>query len=202
MTGNLAPTILLAHGADLPRLGLGTWPMNDDEAETAVARAIETGYRLIDTAYKYGNEKGVGRGLRAGGVARADLFVTTKLNGEWHGYAEAREAFAASADRLGLDYVDMYLVHWPLPAQDRYVDAWRGLLGLLEDGRVRAIGTSNFKPAHLDRLIAATGVAPDVNQIQLNPAPSSCRTRRSPRPPGATAGPPPRWSCAGTSTSG
>jgi 2,5-diketo-D-gluconate reductase A len=139
-------------------------------AEAAVAEAIRAGYRLIDTAYMYGNEKGVGRGLRAGGVAREELFVTTKLNGEWHGYAEAQEAFAASADRLGLDYVDMYLVHWPLPARDRYVDAWRGLLKLLEDGRVRAVGTSNFKPAHLDRLLAETGVLPDVNQIQLNPA--------------------------------
>jgi 2,5-diketo-D-gluconate reductase A len=163
------PTVSLANGAVMPRLGLGTWPMTDREAEAAVARAIEIGYRLVDTAYAYGNETGVGKGLRAGGVAREELFVTTKLNGEWHGYREAQEAFAASAERLGLDYVDLYLIHWPLPGQDRYVDAWRGLAQLLADGRVRAIGLSNFKPAHIDRLLAETGVVPDVNQIELNP---------------------------------
>jgi 2,5-diketo-D-gluconate reductase A len=162
----------------MPRLGLGTWPMDDAEAEVAVARAIETGYRLIDTAYKYGNETGVGRGLRAAGVPREELFVTTKLNGEWHGEAEAQQAFAASAERLGLEYVDLYLIHWPMPWQDRYVDAWRGLLRLLADGRVRAIGTSNFKPAHLDRLYAETGVFPDVNQIQLSPPVARPEARR------------------------
>jgi 2,5-diketo-D-gluconate reductase A len=153
----------------MPRLGLGTWPLTDDEAEVAVTQAIERGYRLFDTAHAYGNEEGVGRALRAAPVPREELFVTSKLNGQWHGYAEAQEAFAMSAGRLGLDYLDLFLIHWPLPSRDRYVDAWRGLVQLLEDGRVRAIGVSNFKAAHIDRLLAATGVGPDVNQVELNP---------------------------------
>ncbi|MCG5213911.1 aldo/keto reductase [Streptosporangium soli] len=164
-----APTADLVNGASIPRIGLGTWPMSDAEAEKAVAQAVELGYRLVDTAYAYGNEVGVGRGLRASGVPREELFVTTKLNGEWHGHDAAQEAFAASAERLGVDYVDLYLIHWPLPAQDRYVDAFRGMAELLEDGRVRAIGVSNFKPAQIDRLLAETGVVPDVNQIELDP---------------------------------
>jgi 2,5-diketo-D-gluconate reductase A len=171
------PALALRHRALMPQIGLGTWPMSNDEAETAVAQAIGLGYRLFDTAYAYGNEAGVGRGLRAGGVAREELFVTTKLNGEFHGYRQAQDALAASATLLGLDYVDLYLIHWPLPARDRYVDAWRGLLKLLEDGVVRAIGTSNFKPAHIDRLLEETGVAPDVNQIELNPTLTRERTR-------------------------
>jgi 2,5-diketo-D-gluconate reductase A len=164
-----APTLKLVHGASIPLIGLGTWPMSNAEAETAVAQAVEAGYRLVDTAYAYGNEEGVGRGLRASGLPREELFVTTKLNGEWHGYDAVQESFAASAERLGVDYVDLYLIHWPLPRQDRYVDAVRGLAKLLEDGRIRALGVSNFKPAHLDRVLAETGVVPDVNQIQLNP---------------------------------
>ncbi|MEU4537258.1 aldo/keto reductase [Streptosporangium sp. NPDC023825] len=163
------PTLKLVNGADIPQVGLGTWPMSDEEAEVAVAEAVEMGYRLVDTAYAYRNETGVGRGLRASGVPREELFVTTKLNGEWHGYDAAQEAYQASLDRLGLDYADLYLIHWPLPRKDRYVEAWKGMVKLLEDGRVRAIGVSNFKPAHIDRLLAETGVVPDVNQIQLNP---------------------------------
>ncbi|MFC4537012.1 aldo/keto reductase [Sphaerisporangium dianthi] len=165
-----APTVKLVNGASIPAIGLGTYPMTDSEAEVVVADAIQAGYRLFDTAYAYGNEVGVGRGLRAGGVPREELFVTTKLNGEWHGYEAAQEAFQASADRLGVDYVDLYLIHWPLPREDRFVEAWKGLVKLLRDGRVRAIGVSNFKPAHIDRIVAETGVVPDVNQIQLNPA--------------------------------
>jgi 2,5-diketo-D-gluconate reductase A len=172
-----APTVKLLNGASIPRLGLGTWPMSGEEAEAAVAQAAEAGYRLFDTAYAYGNEEGVGRGLRASGVPREELFVTTKLNGEWHGYQAAQEAFQASAGRLGLDYVDMYLIHWPLPQQDSYVEAWKGLAKLLEDGRVRAIGLSNFKPAHIDRVLADTGVVPDVNQIELNPTVTRDATR-------------------------
>jgi 2,5-diketo-D-gluconate reductase A len=164
-----AETVTLAHGAVMPRLGLGTSPMNDRETERAVVEAIEAGYRLIDTAENYGNERGVGLGLKSSGVAREDLFVTSKFNKRWHGADLVEEALSRSCDRLGVDYVDLYLVHWPNPGQDRYVAAWQGLTRLLEDGRVRAIGTSNFKPAHLDRLLAETGVTPEVNQIQLNP---------------------------------
>ncbi len=161
--------VTLANGVRMPQIGLGTWPMSDREAERTVALAVELGYRLIDTAYAYRNERGVGSGIRAAGIPRGELFVTTKLNGEWHGVREAQEALAASMERLGLDYVDLYLIHWPLPRQGRYVAAWQGLIEALEDGRVRAIGVSNFKLAHIDRLIEETGVAPQVNQIQLDP---------------------------------
>jgi 2,5-diketo-D-gluconate reductase A len=165
----LAPTVPLPHGATMPQLGLGTWPMSSAEAERAVPTAIEAGYRLVDTAHAYGNEDGVGKGLRAGGVPREELFVTTKLNAEWHGVREVREAFVDSTRKLGVEYLDLYLIHWPNPRQDRYVDAWRGLCRLLDEELVRAIGVSNFKPAHLERLLESTGVAPDVNQIELNP---------------------------------
>ena len=163
-------TISLLHGATIPRLGFGTSPMDDATTETAVATAIEAGYRLVDTAENYANERGVGRGLKASGVPRQELFVTTKFNKRWHGVELAAEAFERGIDRLGLDYVDLLLIHWPNPRQDQYVQAWQGLVRLLEDGRVRAIGTSNFKPTHLDRIIEETGVVPDVNQIQLSPS--------------------------------
>ena len=164
-----APTVTLRNGAEMPRLGLGTWPMDDAAAEATVAAAIGSGYRLVDTAENYGNERGVGRGLKASGVPREDLFVTTKFNKRWHGVDLVAEAFERSAERLGVDYIDLLLVHWPNPQQNHYVDALRGLARLLEDGRLRAIGTSNFKPAHLERVIDEAGVVPDVNQIQLSP---------------------------------
>lgn len=165
-----APVIQLTHGPPMPRLGLGTWLMNDAAAEKSVAAAIEAGYRLIDTAELYENERGVGRGIRAAAVDRREVFVVTKFNKQWHGRDLVREACARGLDRLGLDYLDLLLIHWPIPRQDRYLQAWEGMIGLLRDGRVRAIGTSNFKPAHLDRIIASSGVVPDVNQIQLSPA--------------------------------
>ncbi|MEU6860343.1 aldo/keto reductase [Glycomyces sp. NPDC046736] len=164
-----APTVALAHGASMPLLGLGTWPMDDAEAERVVAEAIGLGYRLVDTAENYANERGVGKGLKASGVAREDLFVTTKFNRQWHGVELAAEACERSLDRLGLDYLDLLLIHWPNPKHGKYVEAWQGLARLLDTGRVKAIGTSNFKPAHLDRIIESTGVVPDVNQIQLSP---------------------------------
>ena len=168
-TAPLAPTIPLANGAEMPRLGLGTWPLDDREVEEAVAQAIGVGYRLIDTAFNYGNEVGVGRGLQASGVKREELFVTTKLNKEDHGVDEVQRAFERSATKLDVDYIDLLLIHWPNPQQDRYVDAYRGLVKLLEDHRVSAIGLSNFKPGHVDRVLEATGVTPDVNQIELDP---------------------------------
>ncbi|HEY0694546.1 MAG TPA: aldo/keto reductase [Kribbella sp.] len=166
---DLAPTVTLSHGAAMPRLGLGTSPMNDDDAERAVVQALEVGYRLVDTAEAYRNEVGVGRALKASGVPREELFVTTKFNKRWHSVEGAKTAYEASASKLGLDYIDLLLIHWPNPAQDRYVEAWKGLIALLDGGQVRAIGTSNFKPTHLQRLIDETGVTPDVNQIQLSP---------------------------------
>jgi 2,5-diketo-D-gluconate reductase A len=143
--------------------------MNDDDAERAVVQALEVGYRLVDTAEDYRNEVGVGRALKSSGVPREELFVTTKFNKRWHSVEGARTSYEASASKLGLDYIDLLLIHWPNPGQDRYVEAWQGLIALLDGGQVRAIGTSNFKPAHLQRLIDETGVTPDVNQIQLSP---------------------------------
>lgn len=169
MSSALAPTTTLPHGAAIPLLGLGTWPLDDAGAETAVARALESGYRLVDTAYAYGNERGVGRGLRASGLPREEVFVTSKFDLQWHSVDGVQEAFRMSVDKLGTDYLDLFLIHWPNPGHDRYVDAYRGLVRLLEQGHVRAIGISNFKPAHTDRVLDATGVVPDVNQIELDP---------------------------------
>ncbi|MGH2641001.1 MAG: aldo/keto reductase [Actinomycetota bacterium] len=166
---NEIPTVTLANGVAMPALGLGTSPMGDGKAEEIVGAALRAGYRLIDTAENYRNEGGVGRGIRASGVDRDEVFVTTKFNERWHGEAEAQQAWANSAERLGLERIDLLLIHWPNPRKDRYVAAWRGLLRLLEDGKVRAIGVSNFKPQHLGRLLEETGVTPHVNQIQLDP---------------------------------
>lgn len=165
----LAPTVKLLHGAEIPQLGIGTWPMDDDETERALLAAFEIGYRLVDTAENYRNEVGVGRAIASSGLPRDEILVTTKFNKRWHSVDGVRQAFEASAQRLGIDTIDLLLIHWPNPGQDRYVDAWRGLAVLLDEGCVRAIGTSNFKPVHLQRLLDETGVVPDVNQIQLSP---------------------------------
>ena len=170
MTPALAPTLTLSNGVRMPQIGLGTWPMNDAQAAVAVAQAIRLGFRLIDTAENYRNEEGVGEGLRRSGVARDALFVTTKFNREWHSLAGPRAACEASLKRLDLDHVDLLLIHWPNPDQDRYVEAFEGLKRVLDAGLTRAIGVSNFKPAHLQRLFNA-GFTPPVNQIQLDPNP-------------------------------
>lgn len=168
MTDAPAPTVQLRHGASIPALGYGTWPLDDAEAADAVETAIGAGYRLFDTAENYRNEAGVGEGIRRSGIDRSDVFITTKFNSQWHSYDGAQRAFENSAKLLDVDYIDLLLIHWPNPGQDRYVDAFKGLAALLEDKRVQAIGTSNFKPAHLQRLLDE-GLAPDVNQIQLDP---------------------------------
>jgi 2,5-diketo-D-gluconate reductase A len=164
----LAPTVQLRSGARLPLLGLGTWPLNDDEAAATVERAISAGYRLIDTAENYRNEKGVGEGVRRSGIPREELFITTKFNREHHSVDGVRRAFETSARLLGVDYVDLLLVHWPNPGQGRHVEAVQGIAALMDEGLVRAIGTSNYKPSHLQDVIDA-GIVPDVNQIQLDP---------------------------------
>lgn len=153
----------------MPQIALGTWPLGDEEVERAVLTAIEVGYRHVDTAENYQNEPGVGRAVAACGLPREDLFVTTKLNAHWQGVAEAAEGLQHSLKRLGLDYVDLLLLHWPNPARDRYVHGWQGLIALREKGLARAIGVSNFKPKHLQRVIDATGVTPEVNQIERHP---------------------------------
>jgi 2,5-diketo-D-gluconate reductase A len=159
----------LRSGARMPLIGLGTYPLSNRAAEAAVASALDAGYRLIDTAQSYGNEAGVGRGIRASGIPREDIFLTTKLRGSFHGVAEARDGCAVSIERLQVDYLDLLLIHWPLPGQNRYVEAVAGLGELRAAGLIRAIGTSNFKPAHLQRVFDETGLTPDVNQIELNP---------------------------------
>lgn len=166
----LSPLVPLNDGHSIPQLGLGTWPLDDDQAATAVVNALEAGYRHIDTAVKYGNERGVGNGIRAGGVPREELFITTKLDGQFQGKDRAVDGLHGSLERLGLDYVDLLLIHWPLPARDEYISTWKTFERLQAEGKVRSIGVSNFKPAHLERLMAAADVVPAVNQIQLTPA--------------------------------
>lgn len=163
-----APLLPLSGGAAMPALALGTWPMNDVETATAVDSALRLGYRHIDTAENYGNERGVGEGIRRSEVPRDEVFITTKFNREWHSVDGVRTAFDASCERLGVDEIDLFLVHWPNPDQDRYVDAVRGLAALRSEGRIHAFGVSNFKSAHLDRVIEA-GFLPEVNQIKLDP---------------------------------
>jgi 2,5-diketo-D-gluconate reductase A len=166
----LAPLIPLNDGNSIPQLGLGTWPLDDDQVAAAVVQAVEAGYRHIDTAVKYGNERGVGNGIRATGLDRNELFVTTKLDGEFQGHDRAVAGLEGSLKRLGLDYVDLLLIHWPLPGRDQYVSTWQTFERLQAEGKVRSIGVSNFKPAHLERLMAETDVVPAVNQVQLSPA--------------------------------
>ncbi|NEA41544.1 aldo/keto reductase [Streptomyces sp. SID11385] len=164
-----SPTVTLHNGVLMPQLGFGVFQVPDEETTAAVASALEAGYRSVDTAAVYGNERGVGRALASSGVPREELFVTTKLWNDDQGYDTTLRAFDASLDKLGLEYTDLYLIHWPAPARDRYVDTYRALEKLLADGRTRAIGVSNFQPAHLDRLVAETGVVPVVNQVELHP---------------------------------
>ncbi len=164
----MIPTLALNDGNRIPAIGLGTWPMNE-EAPAAVRAALEAGYRLIDTAARYENEEAVGRGIAESGVPREQVFVTTKLRGQDQGYESTLRAFETSRRKLGLDYVDLYLIHWPLPRVDRYVDSWRAMVKLREEGVVRSIGVSNFTAAHLDRVVAETDVVPAVNQIELHP---------------------------------
>ncbi|WP_308022666.1 aldo/keto reductase [Streptomyces olivaceus] len=163
------PPITLNNGVEMPQLGFGVWQVPDDEAQTAVAQALEAGYRSIDTAAIYGNEEGTGRAIAASGLAREDLFVTTKLWNSDQGYDSTLQAFDTSLAKLGLDYLDLYLIHWPMPAREKYVDTYKAFEKLLADGRVRAIGVSNFLPDPLERLIGETSVLPAVNQIELHP---------------------------------
>jgi diketogulonate reductase-like aldo/keto reductase len=163
------PHITLNDGVSMPQLGFGVWRVPDAEAEKAVALAIGAGYRSIDTAMLYRNEEGTGRAVRASGVPREELFITTKLWNSDHGHDNALRAFDESMTRLGLDYLDLYLIHWPVPAQDMYLETWKAFEELLADGRVRSIGVSNFPVDHLARLIDSAEVPPSVNQIELHP---------------------------------
>lgn len=163
------PNITLNDGHTIPQLGLGTWPLKDDEAADVVATALQAGYRHIDTAYRYGNQRGVGQGIRNSGVPREHIFVTTKLDGEHQGADRAIAGLDECLQLLGLEYVDLLLIHWPLPQRDEYRSTWKTFEGLVAAGKTRSIGVSNFKSAHLDRLLAAATIPPATNQIQLNP---------------------------------
>lgn len=165
----LSPRLALNDGLSIPQLGLGVYKVADALAADTVQVALDAGYRHIDTAALYANERGVGAGIARSSVPRADIFVTTKVWNDRHGYDETLRAFDESLEKLGLDYVDLYLVHWPAPRQNRFVDTYRALETLRANGRARSIGVSNFHPHHLDRLLAETSIVPVVNQIELHP---------------------------------
>lgn len=164
-------TITLNDNTSIPQFGLGVWQVPPADTQRVVAEAIELGYRHVDTAQMYGNEKGVGAGIASSGVARDDLYVTTKLNNNNHERAKVRDSLLASLDRLGLEQVDLFLIHWPLPTQydGDFVSTWEALVALREEGLTRSVGVSNFQPDHLDRIVAATGVVPAVNQVEVHP---------------------------------
>jgi len=169
MPDALSPSLSLNDGRSIPQLGLGVYKATDAETAEAVSFALQNGYRLIDTASMYLNEEGVGEGVRRSAIPREDVFVTTKV---WHtenGYDSALRSFDESLERLGFDYVDLYMIHWPAPKVDRYVDTWRAFERIRSEGRARSIGVANFHPEHIERLIADTGVAPAMNQVELHP---------------------------------
>ncbi|GEB44607.1 aldo/keto reductase [Microbacterium testaceum] len=164
-----APRLPLSDGSTIPQLGVGTYKVPAEVTTDLVAGALAAGYRHIDTAALYGNEAEVGEGLRASGLERDEVFVTTKVWNDDQGFDETLRAFDTSAAKLGLDRVDLYLIHWPIPSADRYVDTWRALQRLQEEGRATSIGVSNFSVPHLERLREETGVLPAVNQVELHP---------------------------------
>jgi len=164
-----APLVEMNDGRSIPVIGFGVWQVPDDVVVDATVKALEVGYRHIDTAYLYHNERGVGEALRRSELDRDDVFVTTKVWNTDHGYDQILRAFDKSTGLLGIDEVDLYLIHWPTPARDVYLDSWRALIRLREEGRARSIGVSNFHDAHLRKIIDETGVIPAINQIELHP---------------------------------
>lgn len=163
------PSVGLNSGHTMPVLGLGTWTMTDEVAAKTVPVAAQLGYRMVDTAAFYQNERGVGEGIRRSGLPREDFFVTSKVNGRDQGFDRTLHGCEQTLSRLGTDYLDLYLIHWPMPMRGLYVDTWRAFIRLVEEGYVRSIGVSNFLPVHLDRIRDETGIVPAVNQIQLHP---------------------------------
>jgi len=163
------PGITLNDGKTIPQIGYGVWEVPNDTVAGTVVTAVESGYRSIDTAQGYDNEEGVGQGIADCGLPREELFVTSKLRTKDQGYDATLTSFMGSLDRLGLDYLDLFLIHWPVPKHDRYSDTWKALIQLQRDGRIRSIGVSNFLPEYLQRLIDDSGVAPAINQVELHP---------------------------------
>ena len=164
------PTLTLNSGYRIPQLGLGVFRVEEDTAKRLVLDALEIGYRHIDTAWIYGNEEGVGAALAECGIPRDELFITTKLWNTFQGSTEPAAGLQESMEKLGLDYIDLYLIHWPAPKRDAFVDSWLALEGFVHEGLVRSIGVSNFLPDHLDRVLEAGSIVPAVNQIELHPA--------------------------------
>jgi 2,5-diketo-D-gluconate reductase A len=163
------PVVTLNNGVEIPQLGFGVFQIPPPETKAATLSALEVGYRHIDTAEMYGNEAGVGEAVRESGLDRSEVFVTSKLNNGYHAYDDAIEAFDQTMDVLGLDYLDLFLVHWPLPAVGDFVETWRAMEKIYSDERCRAIGVSNFQVAHLERLAAECDIVPAVNQIEVHP---------------------------------
>ncbi len=163
------PRISLRPDVEIPQLGFGVFQVPSAETELAVARALDAGYRHIDTAAAYRNEGAVGQAIHASGLPREEIFLTTKCWNDDHGHDKAKRAFKASLERLELEHIDLYLIHWPVPAHDLYVETWQAFIELQAEGLVRAIGVSNFQAAHLERLVAETGVVPAINQVELHP---------------------------------
>jgi 2,5-diketo-D-gluconate reductase A len=168
-SSNAVPNLALSDGVQIPQLGFGVWQVPPADAAEVVREAFRAGYRHIDTAQMYENEAGVGEGFQASGLAREEVFITTKLNNSNHGYDAAIASLEESLRQLQLDHVDLFLIHWPQPKKDRYVEAWEGLIELQRRGLTRSIGVSNFHESHLERIVAATGVTPTVDQIELHP---------------------------------
>lgn len=178
MSDSLIPTATLNNGVEIPQVGLGVFQTKEGaEVERAVAAALEVGYRLIDTAAIYGNERGVGNAIKGSSLPREELFITTKLWNANHAYDNALRAFDESLEKLDCDYIDLYLIHWPLPMEGKFTQAWRALENLYESKRVRAIGVSNFKPHHLETLLQEAEIVPTVNQIELHPLLQQKETR-------------------------
>jgi 2,5-diketo-D-gluconate reductase A len=169
LTSSTVPTVTLSDGEQIPQLGFGVFQVPPADTADVATRALLAGYRHIDTAAAYGNEAGVGQAVHAAGLQRDDVYITTKCFNDDHGFEQAKRALHTSLKRLEMEHVDLYLIHWPVPATDLYVETWQALVELQSDGLTRSIGVSNFQPAHLERIIAETGVAPVVNQVELHP---------------------------------
>jgi 2,5-diketo-D-gluconate reductase A len=168
-TSSRVPTVTLSDGEQIPQLGFGVFQVPPADTADVATRALLAGYRHLDTAAAYGNEAGVGQAVHAAGLQRDDVYITTKCFNDDHGLEPAKRALHASLKRLEMDHVDLYLIHWPVPSADRYVETWQALVELQRDGLTRSIGVSNFQPTHLERIIAETGVAPVINQVELHP---------------------------------
>ena len=173
---SLTDTYKMNNGLEIPKIGFGTWQCTNEEAKQAVLWALEAGYRHIDTAATYKNEEGVGQALKETDVPREDIFVTTKLHNRWHGYDKTKEAIDTSLEKLGLDYIDLYLIHWPNPLsfrdrwQETNAESWKAMEEAVEAGKIKSIGVSNFRPHHLKPLLETAKIVPAVNQIMLNPS--------------------------------